>query len=354
MHIEADLPRSANVVRLVTCWRQLYRLNPSILPKKETPALNEWIAAASPEGRAATVEKLNESFLRIRCQLAGIETSDLYSYMPRVLDCNELRRLAEVSLTLYQEILKLYQHQFPLTTTSLTSLLNMPSAGLVDVYSIPRIEELIAALEPKLLEFQMFHQRAKDWRSVGFLTTQLNFCNNWLLKSLTLPEQQLVTPYLMFLEEYAAHPWQRVCAAAARYDVAHPALELAEQMIPEAEGIAANVYQQLLKVIPNHASRRGTLAHPGVKHSCLRDLKMFQAYLWLCILQQNMAAIETELVSLCLMVLPSVSVKWELIDCWLQALTDEIHRQIKPSQHDLVLPYTKRMQQAFVRLYNLR
>lgn len=273
--------------------------------------------------------------------MAGIETSDLYAYMPEVLDGNELKQLADVSLQLYQQVFELYQ-QHP------------TSAVQPEAWGIPDIAQFAKALEPKLLEFQLFHVQTKDWRAIGFLTTQLNFCNDWLLKTLTLPEQQLLTPHLQFLEEYAAHPWPRVCAAAAGYAATHPTVMLVEQMIPAADRVAQSVYQQLIKAFPYQLSRRGPLYHPGVKHSCLRDLKMFQAYLWLCVLEQSMAAIETELVPLCLMVLPSVEVEWHFIIRWVQMLATEIINQVDPPHRDLVLPYITKMEQVFVDLYYSR
>lgn len=341
MLIETEYLQTPAVERLIGAWRQLYQLNLSELPSRNTPDFERLADAASLQGRTATVVKLNEQFIRIRCQMAGIETSDLYTYLPEVLDCNELKQLAEVSLNLYQQLFELYQQ-------------HGTSADAPEAWGIPDIVQFAKTLEPKLLEFQSFHIHTKDWRAIGFLTTQLNFCNDWLLKALTPSEQQLLTPYLQFLEEYAAHPWPRVCAAAASYETTNPTLMLVEQMIPLADAIAQRVYQQLVKALPYHLSRRGPLQHPGVKHSCLRDLKMFQAYLWLCVLEQSTDSIATELLSLCLMVLPSIEVKWSLIIRWVQTLIEEITNQIDPPLQDLVLPYTTGIEQIFVDLYYSR
>jgi len=119
-------------------------------------------------------------------------------------------------------------------------------------------------------------------------------------------------------------------------------------MIPASKGIAQVVYQQLMTTFPHHRSRRGILKHVEVAHSCLRDLKMFQAYFWLCILEENLAPIQEELLELCVMVLPSLDVKWELIEAWTQALADEIISYVEPFQYKDVLPYTTGMCQAFV------
>jgi hypothetical protein len=334
------LPTPA-VERLVGAWRQLYLLDLSELPARHSPDFARLLEVASPQGRTATVAKLNEQFIRIRCQMAGIETSDLYTYMPEILDCSELKQLAELSRHLYQQLFELYQQHSTQAT----------APGAWGIYDIV---EFAKALEPKLLEFQSFHRHTKDWRAIGFLTTQLNFCNDWLLKALTPPEQQLLTPYLQFLEDYAAHPWPRVCAAAARYDLTHPTLRIVEQMIPLADDIAQSAYQRLVQAFPSYLSRRGPLHHPGIRHSCLRDLKMFQAYLWLCVLEQSTVAIETELVSLCLMVLPSLDVKWKLVLRWVQTLTEEILDRIDLPHQEAVLSCITKIEQIFVDLYYSR
>jgi hypothetical protein len=74
---------------------------------------------------------------------------------------------------------------------------------------------------------------------------------------------------------------------------------------------------------------------------------MFQAYLWLCVLEGRMAAIEEELYPLSAMVYPSVNVTWELVEQMLRLLVDEIVMQVSPSQVSLVQPYLSAMQQIF-------
>jgi hypothetical protein len=51
----------------------------------------------------------------MKCQLASIQTKELYNFMPAMLDFNELKRLADASLRLYQQLLDLYQQHAPYT-----------------------------------------------------------------------------------------------------------------------------------------------------------------------------------------------------------------------------------------------
>jgi hypothetical protein len=212
---------------------------------------------------------------------------------------------------------------------------------------MPPIAELATELEPLLLQFQKHHVASQDCRTVGFLTTLLNFSNRLIPDKLTLPEQILIQPYLKFVEEQVALPWQRICAAAAWYQTDSPTFQLVEQMLPQSGEIAQAVYPKLVQLLPNHRSRRGKLNDPGITHSCLRDLEMFQAYLWLCFLEKSMMPIEQELVDLCVMVMTGVKVKWEMTELWNKLLTEEILSRVTPQQKLLLLPYTTRMQQAF-------
>jgi hypothetical protein len=121
-------------------------------------------------------------------------------------------------------------------------------------------------------------------------------------------------------------------------------------MLPVSHEIAMSVYRRCISLFPNHRSRRGGLKDLGVTTSTVRDLNMFQSYLWLCVLEGSMAAVEQELVPLCVMVFPSVEVTWELVAEMTKLLMDEIVVRLKPVQKEHVLPYTQAMQQIFANL----
>lgn len=217
----------------------------------------------------------------------------------------------------------------------------------LSLQAIANIKNLAAEIEKFLLRYQDQHIIAKDWRAIGFITTLLNFSNKLIIHQLTSAEKVLLCPYFKFVEEQVAIPYERVCAAAAKHQLGSKALTLVEQMFPMASEIASTVYCQLIQLFPHHRSKRGGLSNPDVAHSCLRDLDMFQAYLWLCVLEESLRPIERELVSLCVMVLPSVGVEWEMTDKWKRLLTDEIISRVQPEHKPLLLNYTQGMEQAF-------
>jgi hypothetical protein len=216
--------------------------------------------------------------------------------------------------------------------------------------SLSEVTQLATVLEPLLLQLQEQHLLVPDRRTIGFMSTQFHLSATLILNRLTLPEQLLLSPYFKFVEEQVCIPWQRVCAAAAQHSLDSPILNLVEKLLPVSREIAKSVYQQAAQLHSNHRSLRGTLTERGVKASTIRDIEMFQAYLWLCALEGNMMAIEQELLPLCIMVFPSIEVSWELVEQLLPLLVAEIQFRLRAEQIDLLLPYTQAMQQLFSNL----
>lgn len=348
---------SASVYNLVKLWAARYVPDLSTL-SSQADGLNVYslVEATSLEGRTQTIAKLKH-LLNIDCEFAGIETNTLFSYVPNIVNLAEARRLAHFVWQVYQTTLEIYlqhapspatlevaKHRFAQTTNLQSEVLKMP--GL----EMPAIEQLATALEPVLLELQQQHLLAKDKRAIGFVNTQFHFSTKIVLKQLTLPEQILVSPYFKFVEEQVLIPWQRVCCAAAMHQLDSPEFVLVQQLIPFSDQVAINVYHRALELNPTHCSRRGNLTEPGVAASTIRDMNMFQAYLWLCVLEGSMAVVEQELLPLCVMVLPSVEVTWELTSQMLQALEEELMMRVSPAQKLLLQPYTQALKQVFSNL----
>jgi hypothetical protein len=338
---------------LVDLWAERYTLDLSSVSRDQDPSLyNSLIEASLPEGRASTVSKLREALVDAKCQLASIQAKALYEYIPNVVNLSEARQLTQFAVRVYIELLKVYQQLAP--TPSSVEDKQQIVAGMVltnhsslSVWGIPDVKGLAKALESVLIEYQQQYIVSKDWCTLGFLTTQFNFSNQLLLKKLSPVETILIYPYLTFLEEQVAIPWQRVCVAAAKHELNAPAITIVREMLPAALDIATTVYRQLTKLFPDYCGRRGGFEHPGVEHSCLRDLQMFQAYLWLCVLERSFAPVEKELVTLCAMVMQRVGVPWKITVQWNQLLMDEIGHRLKPEQQSYLLPYMRGMQQAF-------
>jgi hypothetical protein len=349
MLLSTNTSESPSVERLVKLWADHYTVDVSSL-SKNPKFYGELMKAALPEARALTAAKLLNNVLYRTTNQAGIQAKSLYEYIPDIIDFQLAQRINQFVGKVYQKVLEIYQQQSGIVVTPITRQITTE-----DVYNqislslsaIPNIEKLANELEQLLLKYQDQHVTAKDWRVVGFLTTLFNFTNKLLINQLTPVEKVLLCPYFKFVEEQVAIPWQRVCAAAAKHELGSPALTLVEQMLPMTSEIGSTVYCRLLQLFPDHRSLRGGLSDPDVAHSCLRDLDMFQAYLWLSVLEGSIRPVEQELVPLCIMVMPSVGVKWEMIDKWKRLLVDEIESCVQPEQKLLLLNYTQAMEQAF-------
>lgn len=334
--------------RLIKLWTARYLPNLSILPQGDRFPAAELISTASSEGRAKTVATASR-FLQISCELAGLETNHFYNYLPNIIHLSEIRRMAQSVRSVYDKLLHIYVQQptpnyflkFIDSSRELFVKLAMPFLVL------PAITQLAEDLTPVLLQFQAEHLNVRDPRAIGFLTTQFHFSNREILKQLSPYEQVLLTPYLKFIEEQVCIPWQRVCAVAAKYLTNSPTFTVVETLLPLCSDISEAVHRQAVQRYPNYHSRRGKLINPEVASSTIRDLTMFQGYLILSLLEDDMTVVEQELLPLCLMVFPSIRVQWELAQQVLALLMNDILSRVKPRQRELLLPYTQSFQLLF-------
>jgi hypothetical protein len=263
---------------------------------------------------------------------------------------SETRRIARSVKQVYDRTLEIYAQQQPPShflkfidsSPELFSKLAMPFLML------PAIPCLVAELEPLLLRLQAEHLTVQDSRAIGFLTTQFHFSTRELLKQLSPYEQVLLSPYLKFIEEQVCIPWQRMCAAASNHFSSSPIVALVEYLLPQCHDIASATYKQAIIQYAENRSRRGEFSHPDIAVSTMRDLTMIQGYLLLSLLEQNMNAIEQELLPLCVMVFPSVGVAWSLAEHTLHLLIDEILRRLDRNQQALILPHIEATQALFV------
>jgi Phycobilisome protein len=346
----AKVAETAAANRLIKHWTARYLPDLSQLPTErgEFPTA-QLVEAASLQGRSKTVKRARQ-LLQVNCERAGLETHDLLSYIPNVVNLADARRISQSVVQVYEKAFAIYACQPPPsyylrfidTSGSLFSKLALSSITL------PAVQTLAAEVEPALLHLQGQHLSATDSRVVGFITTTFHLTTKSILKQLSLCEQILLSPYLKFVEEQSCIPWQRLCAAAASYPADSPLLALVEQLLEKSHAIAHAVYDQALQTHPHHRSRRGSLQNQDVMISTLRDINMFQGYLWLCVLENNMAAIEQELLPLCVAVFPSIDVQWELVEAMLKQLEIEIHSRISSEQSDRLRPFTESLRKLFV------
>ena len=73
--------------------------------------------------------------------------------------------------------------------------------------------------------------------------------------------------------------------------------------------------------------------------SSIRDVEMFQVYLWVCADKGNISAIQQELFPLCVMLYPILKVSWEIIREMLHLLGQEISERLNTKQANTLMPY---------------
>jgi hypothetical protein len=343
-----DMVNTTSVDQLIQLWTARYSPDLSVFPsKKGLFPIVQVMESASEAGRAQTIAQVKRS-LSFNCELAVFKTYALFSNSAEHL--SEVRQAARCLEQVYDKILEIYQQQPSLSdylrfidfSRDLFGRLVMP------MLMPPAINQIAEELESALLKLQQQLLVSREPRMIGFITTQFHLSNSKILQPLTVYEQMLLQPYLKFVEEQVCMPWQRVCAAAVDYPTDSPRFILVEQLFAASHEIAKVVYHQGAQLYPNHRSRRGAIADLEVATSTIRDLNMFQCYLCLCILQGSTTVVEQELLPLCRIVLPNIGVKWDLAELMLQLLVKEIQTRIDPEQMDLLLTYTRVLQDLLI------
>ena len=349
MLIDYELSQIQTVDHLIKIWTARYVPNVSTLALDNNRAIRDRLRlTVSKQGRLKTANKLHKHLIEDQCSLAAVRARELYSYYdPSIYE--ETANLAKFTSRIYLKLMEVYQE-----STSMVISSEATSDLSLETWGIPNIEELALELGLLLLELKERYRSAKSWQSVGFLSTQITLSNELILEQLEPTEQVFINCYLKFLEEQVSLPWQRVCAATAKCTLAAQAFSIVERMLPLTTEISTIVYERWSKSFQSYSSRRGSINHPGVKHSLIRDLDMFQAYLWLCFLEKNTAFIDQELSAICSIVLNALKISWEMIIEGVFLLTDEITQRLEPEQQELVKPYIRAMIRTFSKPLNIK
>lgn len=347
MLVSSQISQVPSVQRLVNIWAARYHPNLSLLPLgRDAQVRSQFQADSSSEGRTQTAEKILTQILQRQCELAAFRTMSFYA-PEGAIDYMEAARLAKSARQIYLKLLDVYQASSPIVISSRGNLSVTPGGASLEAWGIPKIDKLAKELEPLLLDLREQYAVSKNWQSVGFLTTQISQNNALLLEGLSATERVLISPYLEFLEEQVALPWLRVCAAAAKHSPDSPSLALVEKMLPRITQISKAVFEKWSAAFPTYASPRGGFDSPKVKHSSVRDFDMFQVYLWLCVLEGNLAFIEQELAAICVMVFGILNIPWTMTVEGTKLLINEILPYLEPHEQKHAAPYTQGMIGAF-------
>ncbi|MEO0868328.1 MAG: hypothetical protein AAFY17_07740, partial [Cyanobacteria bacterium J06642_11] len=178
-----------------------------------------------------------------------------------------------------------------------------------------------------------------DPRLIGFVSMQFHYSGQMLLKSVPQSECGVLAAYFKVIDDHLYMPLQRAYEAAANYTYGDERLGIIHVLLPHITTIANNVVNRVNQLYPNYRCYTDRLSHESVRISSVRDVEMFQVYLWTCVLEQNFNAIQAELFPLCVMLYPTLKVNWELVRQMLHLLSREFSTYVTPLQRRHYLPY---------------
>jgi len=186
-----------------------------------------------------------------------------------------------------------------------------------------------------------------DRRAIGFVSMQFHYTGQKLLQWLSAPEQALWTPYLKVMDDHMYMPLQAAYDAAAKHPFDSPALAAVQHLLPLSSKIAVSVCKQICRSYPTYKSYSGPLQTLLVRTASIRDVEMFQVYLCLCVLEDDIRSVQQELFPLCVMLYPRLNVSWRLVEEMLKTLGWDMHDLLAPSDMAVFLPYLRILTEMF-------
>lgn len=191
------------------------------------------------------------------------------------------------------------------------------------------------------------HHTAVDPRVLGFLSMQFHYTSQFLLEELHPVEQETIAKYFKVMDDHLYMPLQRSYEAAADQTFNSPVLHAVQQLLPISTQIAEMITAQVIAINPDYQCYTGRLDHPEVHISSIRDVEMFQIYLCLCALENNITAVQEELFPLCVMLYPPLKVHWNLVQQLIFLLHQELKKRLNPDDYQVFAPSIKMLGEMF-------
>ena len=207
-------------------------------------------------------------------------------------------------------------------------------------------QQFSLAISPELGRRRQTHT-AVDPRVLGFVNLQFHHTGQFLLEQLPDYERPQLGDYFKVIEDNLNMPLQRSYEAAVARDPDSPELLAVQQLLRVSSEIAQKVCWRVTQLHPNYRTLSGQLSQPRVHLSSARDAEMFQVYLWVCLLEGSIAAVQQELFPLCVFLYPVLGIKWELVRQMLSLLEEEIQRCLPADSHALFAPYIQALLEMF-------
>ncbi|MBE9128058.1 hypothetical protein IQ257_12705 [Coleofasciculus sp. LEGE 07092] len=290
-------------------------------PLEETDDFKE---VTSKEGRERTTEKLMQNLTLASAQ-AWSETENLLS--------EEIRRHGvDPNLVNPLEIAADTRYLFHKT---------------LDAYAQGFTPRRLSVIVGK--DFGQVRQKytSVDRRAIGFVSMQFHYTGQKLLSWLSRAEQKLWSPYLKVMDDHMYMPLHAAYGAAANHPFNSPSLVAVQHLLPASSKIATSVCQQVCRLNPSYESYSGRLNSNIVKIASIRDVEMFQIYLCLCVLEDDIRSVQRELFPLCIMLYPRLRVSWRLVQEMLKIMGWEMYNRLPPDDMAVFLSYLRTLTEMF-------
>lgn len=322
---ESDAGGHDNLPSLAKLWGKRYVQSlisySHLLSNRERDRFSE---ISSLDGRAQTAKKLSDS-LKFASAQAWSKTESLlttevqrHGINPQSIDP---WLIARNSHQLFEKVLEVYhQGRAP---QSLATVIG-PACG--------RVRAEISANDPRIL---------------GFMSMQIHYTGQKLLEPLSQAERVLIEDYFKVLDDHLYMPLQRAYEAAAAHHERSEPLAAVQALLPQSGNLAQEICQYVIQNFGSYASLSGVLADGTVLVSSIRDTEMFQIYLCVCTLENNLSAFQEELFPLCLMLYPPLKVEWWLVRSLVEQLDERLTVRLTPEQVKHFRPYLAAMQELF-------
>ncbi|MDB9526829.1 hypothetical protein PN498_12590 [Oscillatoria sp. CS-180] len=188
---------------------------------------------------------------------------------------------------------------------------------------------------------------AVDPRVIGFVSMQFHYCGQLLLKNAPESETTTLQQYFKVIDDHLYMPLQRAYEAAGNYTYDNPRLRTVQALLPNCTTIAHSIVQRVNQLYPNYTCYSGRLDSEPVRISSVRDVEMFQIYLWTSVLERNISAIAQELFPLCVMLYPTFNVNWELVRQMISLMEKAFIQCVEPEQIKYYQPYHRALWKMF-------
>ena len=191
------------------------------------------------------------------------------------------------------------------------------------------------------------HHTAIDPRVIGFVIMQFHYSGELLVKGVAQPEVAKLQQYFKVVDDHLHMPLQRAYDAAATYSYDSRRLKTVQALLPNCTAIARSIVRRINQLYPHYSSYSGRLDSKTVQIASVRDVEMFQIYLWTCVLEQNISAIARELFPLCVMLYPTFKVNWELVRQMINLMEQALARCVTAEQIKYYQPYHRALWHMF-------